>query len=238
MAGRGVGVTDLATGAGVADVRVRERVVAGENSGAAVAEQYVLPAKERVVGTVITFATFRIPARAVTLQPLLSILNPSGSTIVVALRNLIVSYETIVAKTVINPYARLWRTTTTITGGSSITVAAGTVLKARTADSNGVATVLQDASADGTLAGTALGVTPAGSNPIAGRFLGRMHTLAGISPASGGGRLDLLAGIPDDEPLELRANEALAVRIEAAAALAAADFHYLIDVAYEEFTRP
>lgn len=55
MTERAVGVTDVASGAGVADYRVRERSV----SGATVCEQYLIPVAERVRSGVFNTSTGR-----------------------------------------------------------------------------------------------------------------------------------------------------------------------------------
>src|SRR5438105_3161591 len=52
MTERPVGVTDQTSGAGIADVRTRERTVSGNT----VAEQYVIPIRERVLTAVVLFS--------------------------------------------------------------------------------------------------------------------------------------------------------------------------------------
>lgn len=52
MAVRGVGVVDTASGAGVADIRARERTV----DGGTYAEQYVVPIRERVTTAILLYS--------------------------------------------------------------------------------------------------------------------------------------------------------------------------------------
>lgn len=52
MADRGVGVVDQASGAGVAEIRVRERVISSNTY----AEQFVIPTRERVTSSIICYS--------------------------------------------------------------------------------------------------------------------------------------------------------------------------------------
>lgn len=229
MAERPVGVADQAAGAGVAQVRTRERVIGADT----VVEPFGILAPERVAAFKASAATFRTPARASAAQPIFAIFNGASSPRLVAVRELLLSWETIVAKTVLNPYARLFRLTAAPTNGT--TLARVAIDTADSADAN--ITTHGDASADGTLSASALAFTANPTTPMAGRFLARMHTLVGESP-SAGGPIDLLDGVPPDYPIILRAGQGIGVRIDAAAALVANDFHYLVDYAFEEFTLP
>lgn len=60
MTERPVGVTDQASGAGVAEVRTRERTVGGNT----VAEQYVIPIRERVLTAVVLYSILGTVAAA------------------------------------------------------------------------------------------------------------------------------------------------------------------------------
>lgn len=84
MTDRGVGVTDQASGAGVADVRARERVI----SSVTYDEQYVIPIRERVLTGVYLYSflgTVQAAAQTANTGGFLWVHNPS-STISLALR--------------------------------------------------------------------------------------------------------------------------------------------------------
>lgn len=84
MTDRAVGVTDQASGAGVADVRARERVI----SATTYAEQYVIPIRERVLSGVY-LTSFLGTVQATAHTPPAGywwLINPVGSTVSVALR--------------------------------------------------------------------------------------------------------------------------------------------------------
>ena len=82
---RGVGVADQPAGAGIAEIRARERTV----DGGTYAEQYVIPTRERVVSHVGIFSSAIIAglaaAPAVTAANFYLVNNP-GSGVLVALR--------------------------------------------------------------------------------------------------------------------------------------------------------
>ena len=82
MAERPVGVTDVASGAGVAQFRTRERTVAAE----VVSEQYLIGLRDRVPSYRGMVSTFRTPGSAAVNTALMSLFNLSGSGVLVAVR--------------------------------------------------------------------------------------------------------------------------------------------------------
>lgn len=86
MTTRAVGVTDTASGAGVADVRVRERT--DPSLGTTVAEQYVIPIRERVLSGVYMTSYLGVVQASADTPPAgrFWLINPVGSSVSVALR--------------------------------------------------------------------------------------------------------------------------------------------------------
>jgi len=148
MAERPVGVSDLASGAGVARYRTRERTVGGES----VVEQYLIPLADRVLSYQGLVSTFRTPGSAA-LQGVMSLFNKAGSGVLVAVR-----FAILQADRTVNTSTVRWigasRITTAPTDGTLLTPIA-----LDSADSHSSSVEARGlASADGT-AGT-LTVTP------------------------------------------------------------------------------
>jgi hypothetical protein len=110
-------------------------------------------------------STFRIPGRggngqaASGDQPLFSIFNASGSSVLVDITNMVVS-RVDTATSATYTIVRFIKTTSASTGGNTTTK----VSKDRGQTSSASVTVLQDASADGTSSATALAATIAYTN--------------------------------------------------------------------------
>jgi len=87
MTERKVGVTDVASGAGVADYRTREQAALG-------CEQYLIPEVDRVLGYRGMVATFRIIGNTTAAGlPLATLFNKTASGVLVAVTRLEVVYE-------------------------------------------------------------------------------------------------------------------------------------------------
>lgn len=209
-------------------IRTRQRTVGGNP----VEEQYVLSGSERVVSAHAFVSTFRIPARAVTGQPLFTVWN--GGTNLIAVRRLSAEIDTIVAKAVLSPWLRLYRISAAPTTGTTVPLG-----QQDTAETMSASVVCRcDASADGTSSGTALAAT---ANPAAHlwqQVAPRLHTAVGfVAPA-------VLSMVPDDgnlsaeAPLILRPSQGLMVRADAPAAPTANDWHYSLKAVLDEFTLP
>jgi len=126
--------------------------------------------------------TFRAPGRAGTVgQNILSIHNATGSTITVVVNKVFVDLMQTVIKavTVAPPIMRLWKVTVLPTNGTALT-------KNKiggSGASNASVTLLQDASADGTGAGTTLTATRPAGTIISQEFAPRLITAAGYEMA-------------------------------------------------------
>lgn len=228
MTERAVGVTDTPSGAGVADVRVRERTVGGVTVG----EQYVIPISERVASYKGMVTTFRTPGRTATTQNIFSIANKTGSGVLVAVRRLSIQQDTAAVANISWPNQfKTTRVAGTVPGN-------GTVLtktpfdSAESSDANVEAR--GNSSADGTSSATALSGA-LGSNGWH-QYAMRMHTAVGQV------LLDdeaLIPGLCEDDPIILRANEALLVGLVANATAAnGTTVSYLVNAVWEEFTLP
>lgn len=225
MTERPVGVTDLASGAGVADVRTRERSVGGNT----VAEQYVIPISERVPSYKGFAASFRAPGRAAVAQNLFAIFNASAS-VLVGVRRLSVQMDATAALATVAKAIKSSRITTVPTNGTSI--AKGVFDSALTSDAG--VTLFGDASADGTSSATTLTST-AGTFAWA-QLVMRLHTAVGqvlMDDES------LIPQLCEDDPVILRQNQGILVSIVAASTATnpATDFH-VVNCMWEEFTLP
>lgn len=112
MTERPVGVTDLASGAGVAQYRTRERTVGGQ----AVVEQYLLPISERVPSYKGLYATFRITGVQTADRPLASLFNTAGTGVLVAVRALTIVLDIAGASSIVRSAAVSRLTTAPTTG--------------------------------------------------------------------------------------------------------------------------
>lgn len=126
---RPVGVTDQAAGAGVAEVRTRERSV----DGGTYAEQYVIPIRERVLSGVYLYSTtgtVSATAQTVNTQGFLWVHNPS-STLTIALRRSNFSASPTAVTAFLTAPRLCWRrfTSTGTPTGAQLTAA-----KAKTSD--------------------------------------------------------------------------------------------------------
>lgn len=233
MGARAVGVTDTASGAGVADVRVRERT--DPSLGTTVAEQYVIPQDERVVSYRGAVATFRMIGSTATPQWLWQMQNAAGTAVLVSVRSVVVHHDhfSTVASTVANGIFTLSRSTGTRGGGTTVTkVSGGTGPDAaQTSDAN--VTHSGGASADGT--NTLITGLTAGNN-MSRRIGNRMHTLVGqmLCPP-----LELVPAQLSKDGIILRSGEQLAVTATfAAAADNIIGFSYVVSVVWDEYTLP
>lgn len=221
MTERPVGVTDQAAGAGVAEVRTRERSVGGNT----VAEQYVIPISERVASYKGFAASFRTLGLTTTPHNVFSIENAAGSTVLLAVRRLTVQMDSTVAFTTVAPSFKTSRPAALPTGGttltkvafdSSLTSSASVVLRGATASDGGAATAI---------------TATAGSTGWT-QLQMRMSTVVGqiiMDDAT------LIPALCDTDPVILRAGEALLAQVVLAAL---ATHHYVVNCMWEEFSLP
>lgn len=150
--------------------------------------------------------TFKTPGRAGTTgQKIFALHNATGSTKVVHINQLAVDlYQTVIkAVTVAPPTVRVHRFTAIPTNGTSLTK----VAKDSALSSNASVTAWGDASADGTLSGTALTVTIPASSMLTQEYAPRLITAAGYEMFD---RTELL----DGKDVVLRALEGIVVFLD------------------------
>lgn len=230
MAERPVGVPDTAAGAGVAEIRTRERSVGGNT----VAEQFIIPIAERVPSFRGMAATFRRAGDATALQWLWQMQNAAGSPVLVSVRSVVVMMDVTALNVTLNPIFSLTRPTGTRAGGTVLaqpSVGIGTDA-AQTSHAN-VTTVGANASDGG--AATAITGLTAGSF-MARRAGNRLHSAVGqmLTPP-----LELIPRALQPEGIILRAGEQLAVHVTTnAAADNLATNWYMVNVLWDEYTLP
>lgn len=226
--------SSVGTAAGLTGARVRTRQ--RDIGGVTVQEPYSIIARERVVSARAWIASLRTPSRAVASQPIFTLWN--GGTNLVAVRRLTMESDTGAALAQISPYARLYRITAAPTGGQALPKGQQDTLET----SSGTIVGTGDASADGTSTATALAATANPTTHLWQQTIPRLHTAVGwVAPPI----MNLLPDDPDlngENPLTLRPNQGLMVRVEAATAMAAgtttAGFMFFTKCILEEFTLP
>jgi len=203
-------------------------------SGVAAAQvaalQQIIVKSERVASFKGTVSTFRTIGNAATPQNLLSIENAAGSGVLVAVRRMTIQMDATVASIAVASQFKTSRPTGLPTGGTvlgkaplfdtALTSSASVVARGATASDGGVASAI-----------TAIGGVTGWH-----QFAMRMHTLVGQVLMDDE---PLIPTLCDDEPVILRAGEALLVQIvQAAAANNAATNHHVVNAMIEEFILP
>ncbi len=213
-------------------LRHRERTV-GANT---VYEQYVIVENERLISYTGRSVSFRIPGRALTTgQTLMQLFNGAGSGVLVACERISFDqYQTVVKGVLIHPpLIRIRRVSAALTGG----VAMSKVAQDTNQSSAALVTLLQDASADGTSAATALGgvAVPDNTGTMTQEVCPRLITAAGYEVAD---RLDFLDG--DEDRCLLREGQGVTVRLDTPVTTTQSpttDMH-VVTVRWSEFTLP
>jgi len=220
VAERPVGVTDQASGAGIAQVRTRERVIGSDT----IAEQYVIPVIEYLEGYKLSYrgmvASFRIPGLATGNHNLFTAFNKTGSTKILAIRRVILQVDDTGALLTVAPLIQSSRITTLPTGGTVLTkVPFDTAL---TPDTN--CEFMGGASADGTGAT----ITSTAGTRAWAQFKMRAATQVGqfLYPDE-----PMIPSIADDTPILLRALEGINIQVVQAAVTTA---HYVVACMFEE----
>lgn len=197
---------------------------------------YVIPTVAGNVNYQGYGATFRITGRAAATQNLLSIFNTSATTIVRVNRIVLDTYDTAPRIITTHPaIARVSRITAAATSGGAL----AKVAMDTSQTSDGGVTLLQDATADGTNATTALAATIATGTTMSQEILSRNVWLSGTAPPAGtwtelADRMSFFEGEPD---VILRQTQGLVLHLTspAAASIPATSF-FAAAVFWEEFT--
>ncbi len=171
-------------------------------------------------------ATFRILGRATgTRQTFLTLWNAAGSGVDVDVKgaNADMFSTALKAATLLRPILRLYKITAAPTGGTALTK----VTLDASETPNGSVTLLQDATADGTNAGTALAFTT-NVGIITQEYAPQLITLAGYEVAD---RIEFLS----NDTVTLKPGEGVALCIDAAATSNLASDHWIGTVRWEEY---
>lgn len=222
MGERPIGVTDEASGAGVAQFRTREQTVGGES----VVEQYLIPITERVQSFQGMATTFRIPGVTGSGQNWLSIFNAAGSAVLVAVRSIQVEVDYITNSTTMRFFATT-RITTAPTGGTVLSKVAFDTAES----SNASVTLLGGASGDGTA--SAIVATP-GTDRAWRIHHTHFDAVTDLQQARSRD-LDTIAPLADDDPPYLAASEGLLLSLPDASSTST---QTVVKVVWQEFTLP
>ena len=197
------------------------------NKGIEGHEQLVIPTTKRKISAQVMAATFRIAGLASADHDSLRWENASGSTILMACRELYVMIDTTAALATLSPAANVYKVTSSLaTGGTASTK--HTFDSADTSSSSAV--FAGAASADGTA--SAITWTTASGTPGWSQVLSRQQTAAG---GYFNYQFSLLPEACKTDPIILRAAEQIVVSINITAATT---YHYRYVGMWDEFTLP
>ncbi len=211
-------------------IRVPARNVAGDqllrsSTRAGELVQTVMPVTERVVSAHVNASAFRTLGAAALLHNLFSIENAVGSTVLVAVKRVSVQLDTTAVLTAVAPSVKASRITALPTGGTAL----GKVSTDSTETSNASVVVRGATASDG---GVATAITATAGVAFWSQLTMRQHTLAGqvlMEDES------VIPALSEDEPVVLRAGEALLVQVVAAATTSnPATNHWVLNAMFEE----
>lgn len=221
MPQRPIGVTDVASGAGVADFRTRERTV----GGATVVEQYLLPISERVVSARCTATTFRTLGTTTANTNIASLFNKTGSGVLVAVRALVLEHDYTAVVTTVRNIA-VTEISVAPTTGTLLTPVVFDTTQTRSTNVEWRGATASDGGA-----ATALTATP--ESRFGQAFTFRANGASQIEQINTDARR--MIPFADDDPVIFRPGEGLL--LTAVEALAAT-YHLMVNIAWEEYTLP
>lgn len=220
-----VGVTDQSAGAGVVEVRTRQRTVGGSS----VEEQYVIPISERVPSYKGMVSSFRTLGAAATSQNVFTASNTTGSSVILAIRRLTVQMDATAVLTAVTPQFKVSRASAAPSGGTALTK----VPFDSSLSSSGNVSFLGATASDG---GAATAITATAGSTGWQQMAFRLHTAVGQVLINDEPLVPVLCA---DDPVYLRANEHLLVQLIATATTSnPATNHYIVQCMFEEFTLP
>ncbi len=187
--------------------------------------QNVVPVSNRVVSAQINVSSFRTLGAAALLQNVFSVENAAGSAVLVAVRRMAVQLDATALLAAVAPSVKVSRITTLPTGGTVL----GKV-PADSANTSNASVVVRGATAsDG---GAATAITATAGTAFWSQLTMRMHSLVGqvlMEDES------VIPGLSENDPIILRAGEALLVQVIATATTSnPATNHWVINTVFEE----
>jgi len=208
-------------------LNTRERTI-GANS---VHDQIVIPVPDRVVTNTGLVTVFRTLGNALTTQSIFSIENASGSAVLVGVRRLTVQMDATAVLITQVAQIKAFRISAGVSGGGT-TLTKG---QRHTTDAASASVVCRGATASDGGAATAI----TGTLDVAAiwqQYGMRLHTAVGqvLTPDN-----TVLPDICQDEPLILRANQAIVVQVQGVVTTGnPATNHWLVNCVWDEFTLP
>ncbi|MDQ3540478.1 MAG: hypothetical protein M3440_07295 [Chloroflexota bacterium] len=197
--------------------------------GTAGADQYVIPTSARNVSNTGLVTTWRTIGAAALTQNLFAISNASGSTTLVAVRRVTAQLDHTAILAAVMPQIKAFRITAGIAAG-------GTLLDKKQLDTteveNASVTVRGATASDGGAATAITGTLDTGA--LWQQFGSRMHTAVGQIL---GNDNNVIPGLTENDPIILRANQALVVQVVASPATSnPATNHWFVQCVWDEFT--
>lgn len=201
-------------------------------------DQYVVPVYNRVTSFVGRASSFATPGRGATTQRLLALHNATGSSVIVNVNRFRVDVLTQAPKVITSllPVIRIYRFTALPTNGATVSKVSLDVGGL----SAGAVTAWGDASAEATLAGTALTITTTAGTAIEQAYPSRsVAANTTVGNATSYEWIDEIGYFDDDTDITLRALEGVCISIEqGAAAGSLSTDRYVGVIEWEEFQQP
>ncbi len=202
------------------DQLIRSSTVGGEQA------QNVVSVSNRVVSAQINASAFRTLGAAALLQNVFSIENAVGSTVLVAVRRMAVQLDATAVLAAVAPSVKVSRITTLPTGGTVL----GKV-PADTAQPSNASVVVRGATA--TDGGAATAIVATAGVAFWTQLTMRIHTLVGQVVMEDE---SVIPGLSENDPIILRAGEALLVQVIASATTSnPATNHWVVNTVFEEY---
>jgi len=197
--------------------------------GTAGHDTYVIPTSARNTTNTGLVTTWRTLGAAALTQNLFAISNASGSSILIAVRRLTAQIDHTVLLAAVMPQIKTFRITAGIAAG-------GTLLDKKQLDTtkteNASVTVRGATASDGGAATAITGTLDTGA--VWQQFGSRMHSAVGQIL---GNDNNVLPQLVEDDPLILRANQALVVQVVASPATSnPATNHWFVQCVWDEYT--
>lgn len=219
-------------------IRTRARTI-GAN---AIEEQYVIVQDEKVVSFQGRASSFITPGRAAVQQRILTLHNVTASTVLVRVNRMVIDLLSTQAvpklPTIVTPIVRAHRFAGAPTGGTPLTKGARD--SALTSNASVVAT--GDASADGTVSGTALAFTSGAvlAQAYAPRTVISNGTAVPTAPVEWYEPVDTVGFFVGEPDITLRANEGIGITLDAAVTVTGnpATDRWAAFVDWDEYTLP
>jgi hypothetical protein len=189
--------------------------------------QFVIPTSNRKLSAQVMVSSFRIAGLASANHNCFYVANLAASTVLMGVRRLTVQMDNTGAVTTVSPTFMVYKTTTLPTGGTD-----STKFLFDSNDTSNTNCVARGATASEGGAANAITWTAPAGTPGWRQFHMRMHTLVGQVLTRDESLIPIVC---QDDPIVLRAGQALAIQVNIASQTTAS---YVFNAMWEEFVVP